>query len=82
MMSHKTHAKCKRAVFCLLPLYCKEDLCRLQQKKGRSHAPRIDLGHGPDRRAGGKITATRCGDELVHTLAAQREIQDPIKKGI
>ena len=39
----------------------------LRLQEGRSHAPRIDLGHGPDRRAGETITATRCGDELLHS---------------
>ena len=54
----------------------------LRLQEGRSHAPRIDLGHGPDRRAGETITATRCGDELMHSSSRpKRETPDPRKKG-
>jgi hypothetical protein len=61
---------------------CYEDLCGLQPQEGRSRAPRIDLGHSPDRRAGKTITATRCGDELLHSSSRpKREIPDPRKKG-
>ena len=62
---------------------CYEDLCGLQPQEGRSHAPRIDLGHSPDRRAGETITATRCGDELMHSSSRpKRETRDPTKEGI
>ena len=61
---------------------CHEDLCGLQPQEGRSRAPRIDLGHSPDRRAGKTITATRCGDELLHSSSRpKRETPDPRKKG-
>ena len=53
----------------------------LQPQEGRSHDPRIDLGRGPDRRAGETVTATRCGDELMHSSSRpKREIRYPRKK--